>query len=222
MCVCVCGVKSGSEWLSTEQPVRHNTGHQQSLPHTGYQHGTALGTRSVLQETSSKPGSGQSERRFLTTYLWGTWLPLLCLARYGRVCAGFVSISPATSLNLAWCVRGRDLPTSFWSSWREDLIRSRRAVSCFFSSSWVCLIWGEQMRGWGEDTRTELRDYQLCLHGAIYCTIKNASCGYLDWNQLLNSQIHLQTSLYFHFRKHTFSVLIVPLGRYFLTSYLSH
>lgn len=37
-----------SEWFSTEQPVRHNAGHQQSLPHTGYQHGTALGTRSVL------------------------------------------------------------------------------------------------------------------------------------------------------------------------------
>lgn len=53
-----CGVKAGSEWLSTEQPVRHNTGHQQSLPHTGYQHGTALGTRSVLQETSSVSASG--------------------------------------------------------------------------------------------------------------------------------------------------------------------
>lgn len=32
-------------------------------------------------------------------------------------------------------------PTSFWSSWREDLIKSRRAVSCFFSSSWVCFIY---------------------------------------------------------------------------------
>lgn len=53
---------SGSEWFSTEQPVRHNTGHQQSLPHTGYQHGTALGTRSVLLEASSKPGSGRNER----------------------------------------------------------------------------------------------------------------------------------------------------------------
>lgn len=57
---------SGSEWFSTEQPVRHNTGHQQSLPHTGYQHGTALGTRSVLLETSSKPGSSQTEKRGLT------------------------------------------------------------------------------------------------------------------------------------------------------------
>lgn len=62
----VCrGALSGSEWFSTEQPVRHNTGHQQSLPHTGYQHGTALGTRSVLLETSSKPGSGQTEKRGL-------------------------------------------------------------------------------------------------------------------------------------------------------------
>lgn len=40
-------------------------------------------------------------------------------------------------------VCGCELPTSFWSSWREDLMRSRRAVSCFFSSSWVCLIWGK-------------------------------------------------------------------------------
>jgi len=31
-------------------------------------------------------------------------------------------------------------PTSFWSSWREDFIKSRSAVSCFFSSSWVCFI----------------------------------------------------------------------------------
>lgn len=62
----VCrGALSASEGFSTEQPVRHNTGHQQSLPHTGYQHGTALGTRSVLLETSSKPGSGQTEKRGL-------------------------------------------------------------------------------------------------------------------------------------------------------------
>lgn len=109
-----CGVKSSSEWVSTEQPVRHNTGHQQSLPHTGYQHGTALGTRSVLQETSSNSASGQSER----------WV-------HGVNVTG---MSPG-------CV-----PTSFWSSWREDLIRSRRAVSCFFSSSWVCLICGGKMQ----------------------------------------------------------------------------
>lgn len=56
-------LKSGRERFSTEQPVRHNAGHQQSLPHTGYQHGTALGTRSALQETSSRPGGDQSERR---------------------------------------------------------------------------------------------------------------------------------------------------------------
>jgi len=34
-----------------------------------------------------------------------------------------------------------DVPTSFWSSCKDDLMRSLRAVSCFFSSSWVCLIW---------------------------------------------------------------------------------
>lgn len=56
-------LKSGRERFSTEQPVRHNTGHQQSLPHTGYQHGTALGARSAPQETSSKRGGDQSERR---------------------------------------------------------------------------------------------------------------------------------------------------------------
>lgn len=96
-----CGVRSGSEGLSTEQPVRHNTGHQQSLPHTGYQHGTALGTRSVLQETSSRPGSGQSERTcvvkiFLSQHVWAvpmseSSVPLLCLVLYGWLWVGLVT-----------------------------------------------------------------------------------------------------------------------------------
>lgn len=97
---CVCeGVGGNSEWLSTEQPVRHNTGHQQSLPHTGYQHGTALGTRSVLQETSSNVvvarvrGSQRGRRKTESELFLGPcssvqdWLVL----KFG--------------LNLAWCGR---------------------------------------------------------------------------------------------------------------------
>lgn len=78
--MCISAV-SGSEWFSTEQPVRHNTGHQQSLPHTGYQHGTALGTRSVLLETNSKPGRGQNEGRGARKHLSATRL-----VRARRVC----------------------------------------------------------------------------------------------------------------------------------------
>lgn len=85
--------------------MRHNTGNQQSLPHTGYQHGTALGTRSVLQETSSKPGIGQGDRRRKKkqTYLHATWL-----VRVIQVCALAVYKSvwddPVKSWNLACCV----------------------------------------------------------------------------------------------------------------------
>lgn len=185
-----CGVKSGSEWLSTEQPVRHNTGHQQSLPHTGYQHGTALDTRSVLQETSSKPGSGQSERRCTVKTGDRSVKFRTCLCGMWSIVAGMRSANAVFShmcLSLGWprknftCYKFKiwpgvsecDLPTSFWSSWREDLIRSRRAVSCFFSSSWVCLIWGGQMQGWGKEAPAELRDYQLCLHRVVYCIYKN-------------------------------------------------
>lgn len=134
-----CGVKSSSEWVSTEQPVRHNTGHQQSLPHTGYQHGTALGTRSVLQETSSNSASGQSERGCMGS-MWLGWLTWVCNDNECLAQCGLTRLSPASRSTV---------PTSFWSSWREDLIRSRRAVSCFFSSSWVCLICGEKMQGSG-------------------------------------------------------------------------
>lgn len=35
--------------------------------------------------------------------------------------------------------------TSFWSSCREDFIKSRRAVSCFFSSSCVCFIYRKRL-----------------------------------------------------------------------------
>jgi hypothetical protein len=50
----------------------------------------------------------------------------------------------AASLTLLALLATYKPPTSFGSSCREDFIRSRSAVSCFFSSSWVCFIYGRK------------------------------------------------------------------------------
>lgn len=69
--------------------------------------------------------------------------------------------------------------TSFWSSCREDFIKSRRAVSCFFSSSCVCFIYRKRILY----SRCYLK--LLCILIYYYSVLSNLIHQFIFINQFL-------------------------------------